>query len=111
MISRLVLRRRQITDRLEETAVIEPVHPLEGREFDVLQASPGTAMPDELGLVQPVDRLGQRVVVGVATAAHGRCDAGIGEPIRVADRQVLRSAVAVVDEPLEVSSAVLYGLL
>jgi hypothetical protein len=53
---------------------------------------------DQLGLVQPVDRLGQRVVVAVALAAHRRLDAGLGQPLGVADADVLRPAIRMADQ-------------
>ena len=53
---------------------------------------------DHLGLVQPVDRLGQRVVVTVADAAHRWLDPGFGQPLGVADADVLHAAVGVVDQ-------------
>jgi hypothetical protein len=41
---------------------------------------------NQLGLVQPVDRLGQRVVVAVALAADRGFDARFGQPLGVADQ-------------------------
>jgi len=53
---------------------------------------------DHLGLVQPVDRLSQRVVVTVAKAAHRRLDSSFGQPFGVADRYVLQATVGVVNQ-------------
>ena len=53
---------------------------------------------DHLGLVEAVDRLGQGVVVAVADAADRGLDAGLGQALGVADRDVLDAAVAVMDE-------------
>ena len=50
---------------------------------------------DELGLVEPVDGLGQGVVIAVALAAHRRLDAGFCQPFGVPDADVLRPSVAV----------------
>jgi hypothetical protein len=61
VVGLLILRWGCPSDRPEEPLVIEPVHPLEGREFDVLQAAPGAAPTDDLGLVQAVDRLSEGV--------------------------------------------------
>jgi len=47
------------------------------------------------------DRLGQGVVVGVADAAHRGLDPSFGQALRVADRDVLHAAVAVMDESLQ----------
>jgi len=56
---------RDVPDGLEEAAVVEPVHPFEGRVFHGLEAAPWSAAVDDLGLEQPVDRLRQRVVIAV----------------------------------------------
>ena len=53
---------------------------------------------DDLGLVEAVDRLGQRVVVAVADTAHRRFDAGFGEALGVADADILRSAVGMMNQ-------------
>ena len=58
----------------------------------------GPRRGDDLGLAQPVDGLVQRVVVAVAGAAHRRLDAGLGQSLAVADRDVLRAAVTVVHQ-------------
>lgn len=54
---------------------------------------------DDLSLEQTIDRFRQSVVITVADAADLRSDASLAQPFRVFDRQVLRSAVRVVDEP------------
>ena len=87
---------RDIPDRFEQAAGIEPIDPFEGRELDGLERPPRAAPMDQLGFVEAVDRLGERVVVAVADAADGRLDAGLREPLGVADRQVLRASVAMV---------------
>jgi len=51
------LRGRDVSDGLEESPVVEPVHPLERRVLDVLEPFPRTSTADELGLVQADDRL------------------------------------------------------
>lgn len=53
---------------------------------------------DHLGFVQPVDRLGQGVVVGVADTAHGGFDPGLGQPFGIADGDVLRSTIGMMDQ-------------
>ena len=54
------------------------------------QRPPRPAPMDHLGLVEPVDRLGERVVVAVADAADRGLDAGLGQALGVLDRDVLR---------------------
>ena len=67
--------------------MIEPVDPAQRRELDVVDCAPRAAAPDHLGLVEAVDGLGERVVVGVADAANRALDAGLGEALRVTNRQ------------------------
>ena len=47
---------------LVEPVVVEPVDPLCRGDLDGVLGAPRTARLDQLGLVQAVDRLGQRVV-------------------------------------------------
>ena len=54
---------------LVEAAVVEPVDPFSGGQFDFVDGLPGFTRFDQLGFVQAVDGLGQRVVITVATAA------------------------------------------
>jgi hypothetical protein len=41
--------------------VVEPIHPFEGGELDRLDATPGAAPADHLGLEQADDRLGESI--------------------------------------------------
>jgi hypothetical protein len=61
MVGGLELGRRDITNGLQQPAVVEPVDPLQGGVLDLVDALPGAAPADQLGLVQPDDRLGQRI--------------------------------------------------
>ena len=78
--------------------MVEPVHPFQGGELDGFQGAPWPAAPDHLGLVEAVDRLGQGVVIGIADAADRRLDAGLGQTLSVLYSNILRPAIAVVDE-------------
>lgn len=53
---------------------------------------------DGLGFVEAVDRLGQRVVVGIADRADRGFDPGLGQALGVFDRHVLAAPIAVVDQ-------------
>ena len=53
---------------------------------------------DDLGFEQADDRLGEGVVVAVADRSDGRLDARVGEPLGVAQRQILRPAVGMRDQ-------------
>lgn len=78
--------------------MIEPGHPFQCCQLDRLARLPGHPPMDQFGLVETVDGLGERVVVAVALATHGGLNAGFGQALGVADRHVLRTAVAVVDQ-------------
>ena len=102
IVHRFELRRWDVPDGLEKPTMVEPVDPLERGELDVVEAPPRPRQADHLRLVEPVDRLGQGVVVGVPLAADRGLDPHLGEPLRVADRQVLDTAIAVMNQPVEV---------
>ncbi len=53
---------------------------------------------DQLGRVQAVDRLSQRVVVAVAAATNRRFDSRFGQALAIANADVLRTPIGVVDE-------------
>ena len=93
------LGRGNIPDGLQQAVVIEPLHPFERGPFDGFPALPRRAAMDQLDLVEATDRLGQAVVVGIADTADRRLDAGFGQPFRVADGNVLRAAITMMDQP------------
>ena len=64
-----------------ESSVVVPVDPLQGRDLDVVEAAPGAACSDDLGLEQPDLALGEGVVQRVADAADAGCGAGGGQPL------------------------------
>ena len=66
----LSLGRRDIPDGFEESNVVEPVHPLQGGQFQGLPGFPRAPAMDLLGFIQPLQGLGQGVVIAVSTAAH-----------------------------------------
>ena len=55
---------------------------------------------DQLGLVQAIDRLGQGIVIAVPLAAYRRFYPRCGQPLGVADGNVLRTSVTVMDQGL-----------
>ena len=72
---------RNIADRLEEAPVIEPVDPFQGGKLDCLDAPPGAAPADHLGLEQADNRLGEGIdapmwVKQFLTPAAAACKAG-----------------------------------
>src|ERR1700712_3575742 len=90
---------RNVADGFEQPTRVVPVDPFEGGELQRLEAPPGTAPVDHLGLEQADHRLGQRIIVGVPDAADGGLDAGLGEALGIANAQVLRSSVRMTHEP------------
>jgi hypothetical protein len=54
-----------------EPAVVEPVDVLQGREFDVVDASPWAAVADEFVLVEPVAVLAQHAAADLDSAKIG----------------------------------------
>lgn len=84
-----------------ETSVVPPPHVLERRELDLLDRPPRSALTDQLGLVEPVDGLGEGVVVAVTDAPCRRGRADLVDAIRVDDRKVVRPMIGVVDEVIE----------
>lgn len=77
--------------------MVVPVHPFQGRHLNSFAALPRLAV-NQLGLVQPVDGFGQGVVVAIALATNRGLDAGLGQSLGVADRDVLAATIAVVDQ-------------
>ena len=78
--------------------MVKPVDPFERSEFDGFEAAPRPTSVDHLGLVEAVDHLGQSIVVAVSDAADRRLYPGFGEALGVLDGQILRSAVAMMDD-------------
>ena len=90
--------RRNVADGLQEPAIVEPFDPGQGGELDSLKAPPRSAPMDNLGLVEPVDRLGESVVVGIAHTADRALDACLRQTLGVADADILRALVGVMHE-------------
>jgi hypothetical protein len=80
----------------------EPPRHFLGGQFDGFPGFPGAAPVDHLGLVEAVDGFGQDVVVAVATAANRRFHAGLGQALRVADGDILRTSVRVMNQRIRV---------
>src|SRR5690242_18571849 len=98
MIGRLKVRRRHVADRLEKAAMIKPMHPFQRGELNGFNVPPRSASVDQFRLVKADDRLGKRVVVGIANATYRRLDASFGQTLRVANRKALHAAIAVVNQ-------------
>ncbi len=79
IVQRFELSRRNVSDRFEQSSVIEPVDPFEGRELNFFKVAPRAVAPDDLGLEEPEDRLGQGVVVGIAQPSASARKKVVGE--------------------------------
>jgi hypothetical protein len=60
--------RRYIAERFQQAVVVKPGHPFQRSEFDGLTRFPGSATVNQLSLVEPIDGLGQGIVIAVAFA-------------------------------------------
>ena len=69
--------------------MVEPVHIFEGGVLDLVEVAPWSPRADEFCLVQADDRLREGVIVRIPNRAVRWFDAGLGEPVGVADGQVL----------------------
>src|SRR5699024_4479844 len=102
VVQRLELYRGEHPEGAVEAAVVVPVDPARGRERDVREGPVGAGVEDggadALGLVEPVDRLHQRVVQGVTDGPDRRGDALEGEMLGQSNGGVLSPSVAVMDQ-------------
>lgn len=78
--------------------LVEPVHPLNGRELDVIDTAPWATSSNDFGFEQPNDSLCQSVVIGVSDGANGRDEASFGRSLGVANREILHPAIAMVNQ-------------
>ena len=69
--------------------MVEPLDPFQRRQLHRLKMAPGAASANDLGLVQSDGRFRERVVIAVANASDGGLDAGLNQPLRIPDREVL----------------------
>ena len=76
--------------------------PLEGGELNVFETTPGPTSTDHLGLVEADDGFSQSVIVRVASAADGRLNARLGEPLGVA---LLHGSEQIADLPVPVAES------
>lgn len=96
VVAFLCLGRWNVAEGLQQPAIVEPVDLGQRRELDGFEASPRPTPVNDLGLVEPVDRLGEGVVIAVADTADGWLDARFRQPLGVANADVLRPAIRVV---------------
>src|SRR5215475_9633199 len=68
------------------TRISKPGHPFGGCQFDVVDAPPGLAGVDQLGLVGGVDRLGEGVVITIAARPDRWGDPELGQSVGIGQR-------------------------
>lgn len=105
VVEGLVLRGRQVAAVLVQPAVVEPVDPFEGGDFDLVNGPRGALGLDQFGLVEAVDRFGEGVVVAVAGGADRGIDTGVDESFGEGDGRVLRPAIVMMNQPGQVVDA------
>ena len=76
-------------DLAVEASVVEPVDVGERGELDVVEATPGALLVDQLPLVEPVEALDEGVVVAVALRSDRRNDRVVGQPVRITNAEIL----------------------
>ena len=93
VVSFFSLGGRNVSDRVQKSPVVEPVHPFEGGELHGFEVAPWPSLMDDLGFVKAVDRFGESVVIGIANTANRRLNACLRQPFGILDRQVLDAAI------------------
>ena len=89
------LGRRHVAKLTMEPFVVPPSDPGGCRKLEVGAAPPRSVLPDALELETGVDRLGHGIVVGVAARSDRDDSALVGEPLGIADGQILAPAVGI----------------
>lgn len=89
----LELDGRDVVEIAVEALRVVPVHPSKRREFEVLDPLPWSGSggsADEFGLVVPVHRLGQSVVIRIADRPDRGCRTDLCQTFAVANRGELK---------------------
>ncbi len=86
-----------IADWGHQAFVIEPAGPFKGCKLDGFEGLLRTAPMDHFGLIEAVYGLGQGIIT-ITDAADGGLDLGLRQAFGVLDRDILGSAIGVVDE-------------
>jgi hypothetical protein len=75
--------RRDIADKLKESAVVKPVDPFQRDVLDSFERPPWSSPVDDFGLEKAIDRLDQSVVIAVANTPDRWFDPGFGEALAI----------------------------
>ena len=90
-----------------QPVLVEPVHPVQGRELELVDVVPAgrVGAVGALGLVEPVGGLRERVVVGIGDGPDRWSGADLVEPFGEPHGGELRAGVGVGDQPDKPSAA------
>src|SRR6267154_5826500 len=99
VVALLGFSRRDVADRLQQPAIVEPVHPFERCELDGFHGPPRSPPMDNLGLVEAIDRFREGIVVTIANTANRGLNTCFRQALGIFDREVLAASVAVMHEP------------
>ena len=90
-----------------EPLLVEPVHPAQGGEFELVDVVPavGVGPVGAFGLVETVGRLGQGVVIGIGDGADAGAGADLVEAFGESQRRELRPRVGMCHEPDQATAA------
>ena len=80
---------------LIKPAVIEPVNPFEGGNFDLVDGPPWTLSLDQLSFVEPVDGLRESIVATIPGGPDRGIDSSLDKSLGESDGRVLRATVVV----------------
>ncbi len=91
---------RPVPDRAVQPLVVVPADPVQGFPLNLANRFPCAEELNDFGLEQADDAFCQGVVIAVSDAADRCVDPGLGQPLCVPNRQVLRPPVRMVNEPV-----------
>ena len=89
-----------------EAGVVPPSHVLECCQLDLLDRFPWVMSVDRFGLVEPVHRLGEGIVIRVTDGSRRGFRIELDDPVRVHNREVVRPVICVMDRLVEWSLSV-----
>jgi hypothetical protein len=86
IVGGLVFGRRAIAAGGVNPTMIKPVDVLQGGQLQLVEAAPRPVPLYQLGLVQAVHRLGERVVIRIPFATNGNRSTGLVETFGMTNR-------------------------
>jgi len=87
------LGRWSLADLAVQATMVEPVDVLEGGELQLIEGAPGPAPSDQLALVEPDGRFGDRVVDRIADRSHRWCRTDLSQALGETNGRELTAGV------------------